>query len=91
MLGEPEFASLFHQGEKESMYLADVARRVILVVLFDERTTVGMVRLRVKQTVSDLAAVFEEMFNRTESDVSRGKEGGLLEGADDEIDKLFGD
>jgi len=91
MLGEPEFASLFHQGEKESMYLADVARRVILVVLFDERTTVGMVRLRVKQTVSDLAAVFDEMFNRTGSDASQAKQGGLLEGADDEIDKLFGD
>lgn len=91
MLGEPEFASLFHQGEKESMYLADVARRVILVVLFDERTTVGMVRLRVKQTVSDLAAIFEEMFNRTQSDSSQKNEGGLLEGADDEIDQLFGD
>lgn len=91
MLGEPEFASLFHQGEKESMYLADVARRVILVVLFDERTTVGMVRLRVKQTVSDLAAVFDAMFGRTASDGAKPKEGGLLEGADDEIDKLFGD
>ncbi len=91
MLGEPEFASLFHQGEKESMYLADVARRVILVVLFDERTTVGMVRLRVKQTVNDLAAIFHEMFNRADSDASQTREGGLLEGADDEIDQLFGD
>jgi len=91
MLGEPEFASLFHQGEKESMYLADVARRVILVVLFDDRTTVGMVRLRVKQTVSDLAAVFEEMFSRSASDDLGTQKGGLLDGADDEIDKLFGD
>ena len=91
MLGEPEFASLFHQGEKESMYLADVARRVILVVLFDKRTTVGMVRLRVKQTVNDLAAIFHEMFNRTDSDNSQAREGGLFVGADDEIDQLFGD
>src|SRR5215471_1381598 len=64
MIGEPEFASLFHQGDKESMYLADVARRVILVVLFDQRTTVGLVRLKVKQTVTDLGKVFEEMFGR---------------------------
>jgi predicted regulator of Ras-like GTPase activity (Roadblock/LC7/MglB family) len=91
MLGEAEFASLFHQGEKESMYLADVARRVILVVLFDERTTVGMVRLRVKQTVSDLTEIFQEMFNRNDSDGSQKRGGGLLEGADDEIDQLFGD
>jgi len=92
MIGEPEFASLFHQGEKESMYLADIARRVILVVLFDERTTVGMVRLRVKQTVSELVAVFDEMFGRVAPGTSPAAEKrGLLEGAEDEIDKLFGD
>ena len=89
MIGEPEFASLFHQGERESMYLADIARRVILVVLFDNRTTVGMVRLRVKQTVLDLNELFEEMFSRQALDGQQ--EGGLLEGAEDEIDKLFGD
>jgi predicted regulator of Ras-like GTPase activity (Roadblock/LC7/MglB family) len=88
MIGEPEFASLFHQGEKESMYLADVARRVILVVLFDEQTTVGMVRLKVKQTVADLGAVFEEMFKRAPAPGAERK--GVLEGAEDEIDKLFG-
>lgn len=91
MIGEPEFASLFHQGEKESMYLADVARRVILVVLFDQRTTVGMVRLRVKQTVGDLGKLFDEMFQRAASGEAGEKKAGLLEGAEDEIDKLFGD
>ncbi len=92
MIGEPEFASLFHQGEKESMYLADIARRVILVVLFDERTTVGMVRLRVKHTVTDLVALFDEMFAReAPGSATPTQRGGLLEGAEDEIDKLFGD
>jgi predicted regulator of Ras-like GTPase activity (Roadblock/LC7/MglB family) len=89
MIGEAEFASLFHQGEKESMYLADVARRVILVVLFDQRTTVGLVRLRVRQTVGDLVRVFEEMFQRDADGQQAARP--LLEGADDEIDKLFGD
>jgi predicted regulator of Ras-like GTPase activity (Roadblock/LC7/MglB family) len=89
MIGEPEFASLFHQGEKESMYLADVGRRVILVVLFDQRTTVGLVRLRVKQSVLDLARFFEELFSRYAS--GRQPQRPFLEGADDEIDKLFGD
>jgi predicted regulator of Ras-like GTPase activity (Roadblock/LC7/MglB family) len=90
MIGEPEFASLFHQGEKESMYLADVARRVILVVLFDQRTTVGLVRLKVKQTVADLTKVFDDMFGRAGTGGSQ-KPAKLLEGAEDEIDKLFGD
>jgi predicted regulator of Ras-like GTPase activity (Roadblock/LC7/MglB family) len=87
MIGEQEFASLVHQGEKESMYLADVARRVILVVLFDQRATLGLVKLKAKATVEHLNQVFHEMFNRvgTGPDVK-----GLLAGAEDEIDKLFG-
>ncbi|MEP6572566.1 MAG: roadblock/LC7 domain-containing protein [Gemmatimonadota bacterium] len=90
MIGEPEFGSLFHQGEKESMYLADIARRVILVVLFDNRTTVGLVKLRVKPTVGELNRVFQEMFNRVGMDQPQ-VETGFLGEAEDEIDKLFGE
>ena len=88
MIGEAEFASLVHQGEKESMFLADVAKRVILVVLFDQRTTLGLVKLKGKAAVEHLNKVFEEMFNRVGAGPTPQK--GLLEGAEDEIDKLFG-
>src|SRR5512140_1701337 len=64
LIGETEFNSLFHQGEQESMYLVDIARRVILVVLFDNRTTLGLVRLKVKGTVEELARLFTAMFQR---------------------------
>jgi predicted regulator of Ras-like GTPase activity (Roadblock/LC7/MglB family) len=67
LIGETDFNSLFHQGEKESMYLADVARRVILVVLFDNRTTLGLVRLKMKQTVDELTKLFEQVFARVQS------------------------
>ena len=87
MIGEPEFGSLFHQGEKESMYLADVARRVILVVLFDNRTTLGLVRLKMKLTVDELTRLFQQVFARPTA--AQGGAPGLLAGADDEIDKLF--
>jgi predicted regulator of Ras-like GTPase activity (Roadblock/LC7/MglB family) len=86
LIGENDFNSLFHQGEKESMYLADVARRVILVVLFDNRTTLGLVRLKMKATVDELAKLFEEVFKRGASDSQKPN---ILAGADDEIDKLF--
>ena len=86
LIGENDFNSLFHQGEKESMYLADVARRVILVVLFDNRTTLGLVRLKMKQTVDELSKIFDAVFKRAASDASQPN---ILAGADDEIDKLF--
>ena len=87
LIGETDFNSLFHQGEKESMYLADVARRVILVVLFDSRTTLGLVRLKMKHTVDELTKLFEQVFARPAQ--GQGGAPGLLAGADDEIDKLF--
>ncbi len=89
MLGEAEFGALFHQGERESMYLADVARRVILVVLFDNRTTLGLVKLRVKPVVGQLNQVFTEMFDR-DGTSAPGVESAFLGEAEDEIDKLFG-
>jgi predicted regulator of Ras-like GTPase activity (Roadblock/LC7/MglB family) len=87
LIGENDFNSLFHQGEKESMYLADIARRVILVVLFDNRTTLGLVRLKMKQTVDELTRLFEQVFSRAQG--QPGSQQNILAGADDEIDKLF--
>ncbi|HEY7877671.1 MAG TPA: roadblock/LC7 domain-containing protein [Gemmatimonadaceae bacterium] len=88
LIGETEFNSLFHQGEQESMYLVDIARRVILVILFDNRTTLGLVRLKVKHTVEELTRQFAAMFER-----GRGGEQAsppnILAGAEDEIDRLF--
>jgi predicted regulator of Ras-like GTPase activity (Roadblock/LC7/MglB family) len=87
LIGESDFSVLFHQGEKESMYLADVARRVILVALFDNRTTLGLVRLKIKDTVIELTKLFQEVFSRAKGAANKP---GLLAGADDEIDQLFG-
>jgi predicted regulator of Ras-like GTPase activity (Roadblock/LC7/MglB family) len=86
LIGETDFTSLFHQGEKESMYLADIARRVILVALFDNRTTLGLVRLKIKDTVIELTKLFHAVFTRGKAAASQP---GLLAGADDEIDNLF--
>jgi len=90
MLGEPEFGALFHQGERESLYLADVARRVILVVLFDNRTTLGLVKLRVRSVVERLSGVFAEVFDRPEERRGPRMEAEFVGEAEDEIDKLFG-
>lgn len=88
LIGETEFNSLFHQGEQESMYLADIARRVILVILFDNRTTLGLVRLKVKQTVDELTKLFAQMFQRAQAGEQKAQP-KILAGAEDEIDKLF--
>ncbi len=87
LLGASDFSSLFHQGERESMLLSDVAQRAILVVLFDARTTLGLVRLRLRPAVEELSGIVAAM---TARDAVRGaSRPAILAGAEDEIDRLF--
>lgn len=87
LLGETDFSTLYHQGERESMLLADIAQRAILVVLFDQRTTLGLVRLRLRPTVGELTSLVTAMVARDEQ--SGATRPAILAGADDEIDRLF--
>src|SRR6266704_4682886 len=59
LLAEREFAGQFHEGEKTNIHIAIVAQRVILVVLFDERSSLGLVRLRVRKAAAELTIVLE--------------------------------
>jgi predicted regulator of Ras-like GTPase activity (Roadblock/LC7/MglB family) len=89
LIGEEEFSSLFHQGRTESMYLADVGKRLILVVLFNQQTTLGLVRIKIKDAVAGLNKAFEEVFGRAEDEESPALERGFVDEAEDEIDRLF--
>lgn len=87
LIGETDFTTLFHQGEKESMYVADVARRLILVTLFDNATPIGLVRLKMKPVVEELTAHLDRAFSRARE--SGTTQPNILAGAGDEIDELF--
>ena len=87
LIGETDFNTLFHQGERESMLLADVGRRVILVVLFDNKTTLGLVKLKLKPAVEQLAGHFATMGTRSARPEPEKRP--LLGNVDEEIDKLF--
>jgi predicted regulator of Ras-like GTPase activity (Roadblock/LC7/MglB family) len=92
LIGEREFSVLFHEGQRDHIHISIVARRAILLVIFDERSSLGLVRLRVKRASAEMDEIFEDM-NRKES---RGL-GGHLETSpfseitDEDIDSLFGD
>ncbi|MBL8765999.1 MAG: roadblock/LC7 domain-containing protein [Planctomycetes bacterium] len=58
LLGEQEFSALFHQGERDNIQLSLVGGRAILTVLFDDSTTLGMVRLYTSDAVRKLGELF---------------------------------
>jgi predicted regulator of Ras-like GTPase activity (Roadblock/LC7/MglB family) len=86
LIGEKEFPTLSHEGERESIHIS-VIGRVLLVVVFDERSSLGLVKLRSKQVSQELAAAFAEI-ERDSQDLLNN-ETQFAEITDDEIDSLF--
>ena len=91
ILGEREFSVLLHEGEKENIHVSIVGRRVILVVIFSERSSLGLVRLRVRQAAAELDVAFREIAERMEREpvLHSGIEPLLAEITDEDIDRLF--
>lgn len=90
LIGEKEFSILFHEGEKDNIHISIVGGRVILVVIFDQRSSLGLVRLRVKKASDELGAVFDELAKKTEEGgEAAAAESPFAEITDDDIDNLF--
>jgi predicted regulator of Ras-like GTPase activity (Roadblock/LC7/MglB family) len=83
LIGEKEFPTLSHEGEKESIHIS-VVSRLLLVVVFDERSSLGLVKLRSKQVSHQLATMFEEIAAEDFDDDSPFA--GIT---DEDIDSLF--
>lgn len=64
LLGESEFSVLFHEGVRESMHVSTVDDDTILLAIFDERTTVGMVRLFAREASTSIGGILEESRKR---------------------------
>ena len=87
LIGEKEFPTLSHEGERESIHICIIGR-VLLVVVFDERSSLGLVKLRVKQASRDLSNVFDEL-ERLAAARRDSEEALFAEITDDDIDSLF--
>ncbi|HWS56051.1 MAG TPA: roadblock/LC7 domain-containing protein [Pyrinomonadaceae bacterium] len=88
LIGEREFPTLSHEGERESIHICIIGR-VLLVVVFDDRSSLGLVKLRVKQASRDLSVLFEEIA-RVAAERKESDEAIFAEITDDDIDSLFG-
>jgi predicted regulator of Ras-like GTPase activity (Roadblock/LC7/MglB family) len=64
LLGETEFTVLFHEGVKQSIHVSTVDEEAILLAIFDEKTTVGMVRLFAKEASRTTGLILAESRKR---------------------------
>jgi predicted regulator of Ras-like GTPase activity (Roadblock/LC7/MglB family) len=85
LIGEKEFSILFHEGEKDNMHISVIANRIILVVIFDRRSSVGLVRLRVRRAAVELERILRDI-----DAAGKGKEEVLIEELTEaDIESLF--
>jgi predicted regulator of Ras-like GTPase activity (Roadblock/LC7/MglB family) len=92
LIGEKEFSILFHEGEKDNIHISIVGLRVILVVIFDQRSSLGLVRLRVKKASQELNDVFDRIMQKVEQEKATygaNFESPFAEITDEDIDSLF--
>jgi predicted regulator of Ras-like GTPase activity (Roadblock/LC7/MglB family) len=89
LIGEREFSVLFHEGQQDHIHISIVAKRAILVVIFDERSSLGLVRLRVRRASSELENIFEAMVGRGDLAAGAGPSSPFSEITDEDIDALF--
>jgi len=91
---EKEFSNLVHEGEQNNIYLTIVNELTILVTIFDKRTSLGLVRLRVKRATDDVKKVFANMDASAPppDDPFAGGDENIFGGdfTDGELDDVFG-
>jgi predicted regulator of Ras-like GTPase activity (Roadblock/LC7/MglB family) len=88
LLKENEFGTQFHEGASQNIHIQLVGNRVILVVIFDARSSLGLVRLRVKKATDELNAIFEALLKKVKEP---GADAPFAEITDEDIDNLFND
>ena len=87
LIGEDTFPGVVHEGERESIYISVIGRS-LLVVVFDERSTLGLVKIRAKRSSFEIAALLDEATH--DSDQYRlNKNSFFTEITDEDIDSLF--
>jgi predicted regulator of Ras-like GTPase activity (Roadblock/LC7/MglB family) len=89
LLGETEFSVIFHQGKTENIHIGLVAERALVVVIFDDRTTLGMVRLYAEELTQRLTDAFNTAQERhKDKGTGVGQEYG--QAAEKALDEFFG-
>lgn len=67
LLGEEEFATMFHQGQRDNIQISLVGERSLLAIVFDDRTNLGLVRFYAQECTRRLREIMNEVTHRDPS------------------------
>jgi predicted regulator of Ras-like GTPase activity (Roadblock/LC7/MglB family) len=89
LVGARDFSVLFHQGDKDHIHNILVDEDAILTVIFDERTTIGMVRLYSKEAAQHLRQALRAARQRKVGE--SGKAAALEQDAQKRLKEVLGE
>ncbi|MBI1292628.1 hypothetical protein GC173_15535 [bacterium] len=86
LVGETDFSVLFHQGERDHIHNILVDNNTILTVIFDDRTTIGMVRLYSKESAK---ALKETLTAAKQKKMPTDRKAVVEKDVEEQLDNLF--
>jgi predicted regulator of Ras-like GTPase activity (Roadblock/LC7/MglB family) len=60
LIGEEDFSLLFHKGDKKNIHFSRLGTNYIILTLFDENVSLGLIRLKLNSAIEQLARVFDD-------------------------------
>jgi len=87
LIGEEVFPAMVHEGERESIFISIIGRS-LLVVVFDERSTLGLIKIRTKRASYEVASIIEEVIASSAA-MNASHDSFFNEISDEDIDSLF--
>jgi predicted regulator of Ras-like GTPase activity (Roadblock/LC7/MglB family) len=87
LIGEDVFPAVVHEGERESIFISVIGRS-LLVVVFDGRSTLGLIKIRSKRASFEVARILEEIIASSAA-LSASNDAFFAEISDEDIDNLF--
>lgn len=88
MIGENEFTVLFHKGRTDNIHISLVDEDCILVLVFDDRTNPGLVRLESEKAIKGINEILEDVRKNEFTDLESAPPKADSVGS--QMDRLFG-
>lgn len=64
LLGEEDFTLLFHKGDKVSIHFSRFSRDYIIITLFNDHVSLGLIRLKSNKATQELASILDRREGR---------------------------
>jgi predicted regulator of Ras-like GTPase activity (Roadblock/LC7/MglB family) len=60
LIGEEDFTLLFHKGGKRNVHFSRLAKDYLVITLFNDNVSLGLIRLKLGSAISEMRSIFGE-------------------------------